>query len=193
MSDITRITARMRLNSYGDDVERRVRQAHRRAGMELRDNVKQSINRPGYQIRQKGEIMTSGFVIRKAQRVDIRDSSGRFLKGQNSGPAFARSARGLVAKKNEINYDVIRSKPGEPPRRQRGTLWNSITFESRDSFRGVVTRVGPSVRTAKYSRALELGYAPNNLEPRPFLAPAGKAYDPTFMALMERAVRGAKP
>lgn len=172
LPDVTRVTARMRLFQYGADVERRVRQAHRRAGMELRDIVKESINRPGYQMRSQGEIGTAGRVIRKGESVN---------------------ARNLEFRKNEINLDVSRSRPGEPPKRQLGGLYQSITFESIDSPRGVMTRVGPSVRVARYSRALELGYAPGGLEPRPYLAPAGRAYEGTFRQLIDRAVRGAKP
>lgn len=192
MSDLIRITQRMRLANYSESLDRNIRNAHKRAGHELRDMVKDSLNVPGYQVRAKGEIMTEGFVVRKGAAVKIRDASGRFLKGQGGGEAKSVSARGLVARKNEYNYDVVRSKPGEPPRRQRGRLWDSMTFESMDSPRGVMTRVGPSVRAAKYARALELGYEPNNLEPRPYLAPAAKAFRPRFDALIADAVRRAK-
>lgn len=192
MSDpILRITERMRLANYSQKLDRNIRQAHKRAGMELRDEVKQLLNVPGFQIRQKGEVIDKGFVIRKAERVDARDASGRFIKGMGGGEAKRMSGRGLIARKNEINYDVARSKPGEPPRRQRGLLWQSQTYEVRDSFRGVTTRVGPSVRVAKYARAQELGYAPGGLRPRPYLAPAANAYRRQYVALVEDAVRRA--
>jgi hypothetical protein len=171
----------MRLGNYSRDVEKRVRNANKRAGMELRDNVKALLNVPGYQIRQKGETGSAGFVVRKGRKI-AASSASRF--GVRSGIDF---------KKNEINYDVVRSRPGEPPRRQRGLLYQSQTYEIRDTFRGVTTRVGPSVRVAKYARALELGYAPGGLEPRPSLAPAARAYAPTYQELMRRAVQGAKP
>ena len=64
-----------------------------------------------------------------------------------------------------------------------------MTFESMDSHRGITTRVGPSVRAAKYARALELGYEPGGLEPRPYLAPAANAFRPRFDALIADAVR----
>ena len=192
MSDVTlRIQQRLRLQNYSDSVARNLRNAHKRAGHELRDMVKDLLNVPGFQIRQKGEVMTSGFVVRKGQAVTARDASGRFLKGQGGGNAKSVSARGLVARRNEFNYDVVRSKPGEPPRRQRGRLWESITFESMDSPRGITTRVGPSVRAAKYARALELGYEPGGLAPRPYLTPAANAFRPRFDALIAHAVRSA--
>lgn len=190
-NNVTRLYARMRLAQYQGDVQNRLRQAHKRGGMELRDKIKNSLNVPGYQIRQKGEVMTSGFVVRKAERIDMRDASGRFINGMKAEAKNVR-ARGLVARKNEINYDVVRSKPGEPPRRQRGGLYQAQTFETRESFRGIFTRVGPSVSVAKYARALELGYPPNNLEPRPYLAPAAKAYTSDWLKLIDRAIRGAR-
>lgn len=190
-NNVTRLYARMRLAQYEKDVQNRLRQAHKRGGMELRDKVKESLNVPGYQIRRRGEVMTSGFVIRKAERIDMRDANGRFIKGMKAESKSVR-AGGLVAKKKEINYDVARSKPGEPPRRQRGTLYQSQTYETTESFRGIFTRVGPTVTVAKSARALELGYAPNNLAPRPYLRPTAKAYEPTWFKLIDRAVRGAK-
>jgi hypothetical protein len=190
MSDlIIKITQRMRLANYSTTVDRNIRNAHKRAGMELRDEVKNLLNIPGYQIRQKGDVMTSGFVVRRGERVDARDASGRFIKGMGGGEAKSVRARGLVAKKNEINYDVVRSKPGEAPRRQRGTLYMAQTYETIDSPRGITTRVGPSVRVAKSARALELGYEPGGLAPRPYLAPAANAFRPRFVALMADAVR----
>ena len=164
----------MRLDAYGASLNRNLRQAHERGGMELRDKIKELQNVPGYAMRNKGESITSGFVIRGGNRID------------------ASPRNSLSASQDEINYDVGRSKPGEPPRRQRGTLYASQTYETKQSFRGIFTRVGPSVTVAKYARALELGYPPNNLEPRPSLAPAEKAYRSTWFKLCERAVRGAK-
>ena len=191
MSDLIRIHARLRLSNYSESLNRNLLNAHKRGGHELRDATKDLLNVPGYQIRQKGDVMTSGFVVRRGERVDARDASGRFIKGMGGGEAKSVSARGLIAKKNEINYDVVRSNPGEPPRRQRGTLWQSMTFETIASPRGITTRVGPSVRVAKYARALELGYEPGGLAPRPYLAPAANAYAPTWNAIIVQAVRRA--
>lgn len=174
MSDLIKITARLRLANYSESLNRNLANAHKRGGHELRDATKDLLNVPGYQIRQKGQPIERGFVVRSGLRID----------------ATPRSP--LTAKKNEINYDVVRSRPGEPPRRQRGTLWNAMTFETLASPRGYTTRVGPSVRVAKYARALELGYEPGGLAPRPYLAPAAAAYAPTWNALIVRAVRSAK-
>lgn len=189
MSDEIRVSARLRLWQFDAQLGRNVEQAHKRAGAELRDKVKESLNVPGYVRRKKGDVMTKGFVIRKAERVGLRDSSGRFLKGQGGGAASARTAQGLVAREGEINYDVARSKPGEPPRRQRGDLYKSLTTETKASPRGVSTRVGPDVTVAKKARALELGYEPGGLEARPYLAPAAREFRPQFDAIMARAIR----
>lgn len=60
------------------------------------------------------------------------------------------------------------SRPGKPPHVLTGRLRQSITarVEVLDDF--IVGRVGSNV---EYARALELGYAPRNLDPRPYLAP----------------------
>lgn len=175
--DKININARLRFGELERKLERNMRQANKRAAMELRDIVKESLNVPGYQIRQKGELGTTGYVIRKGRK--IQASSATRFKGVRSQLAF---------KKNEINYDVARSQPGEPPRRQRGNLYESMTYEARDTFRGVSTRVGPSVRAAKYARALELGYEPGGLAPRPYLQPAAEKFQDHYQALMARAV-----
>lgn len=177
MDNDFRIKARLRFGALTAKIERALRQGNKRAAMELRDQVKESLNVPGYQIRQKGELGTIGYVIRKGRK--IAASSATRFKGVRSQLAF---------KKNEINYNVVRSQPGEPPRRQLGNLYNSMTYEVRESFRGVSTRVGPSVRAAKYARALELGYEPGGLAPRPYLQPAADKFQPTFQAIMSRAV-----
>lgn len=174
MSDNIKIGSRLRFGSFNSRLEKAIRQANKVAAMELRDNVKGLLNVAGFQIRQKGELGSAGYVIRKGRRVEA-------VKGKSQ----------IAFKKNEINFDVERSKPGEPPRRQRGLLYNSMTFEVRDSFRGVKARVGPSVRVARYARALELGYAPGGLAPRPYLAPAAKDYQPTYEARIANAVKGA--
>lgn len=175
--DLRRIAVRLRFSQLSARVERAIRQANKRGAMELRDNVKESLNVPGYQIRQKGELGTVGYVIRKGRKVAA--SSATKFKGVRSQLAF---------KKNEINYNVVRSQPGEPPRRQLGNLYNSMTYEVRETFFGVTTRVGPSVRAAKYARALELGYEPRNLAPRPYLNPAAEKFHDHFQALVARAV-----
>jgi hypothetical protein len=145
--------------------------------MELRDKTKELLNVPGYQIRQKGELGNKGYVVRKGRKI-AAVSATRFT-GVKSQLAF---------KKNEINYDVARSSPGEPPRRQRGLLYNSMAYEIRDTFRGVSARVGPTVRVAKYARALELGYTPGGLAPRPYLQPAAAGHETHHQALIARAV-----
>lgn len=171
MSDEIRVSARLRLWQFDAQLGRNVEQAHKRAGAELRDKVKESLNVPGLVTRNRGEMITKGFVIRKGERVD----------------ATVRNP--LKARKDEKNYDVARSKPGEPPRRQRGDLYKSLTTETKSSPRGVSTRVGPDVSVAKKARALELGYEPGGLEARPYLAPAAEKFRPQFDAIMARAIR----
>ena len=64
------------------------------------------------------------------------------------------------------------SKPGNPPHVRTGTLRRSWTTKGnrteKRSKSGVRLRLGSNV---VYARALEFGYKPRNLEPRPYLGP----------------------
>ena len=64
------------------------------------------------------------------------------------------------------------SKAGNPPHVRTGTLRRSWTTKGnrieKRSKSGVRLRLGSNV---KYARALEFGYRPRNLEPRPYLGP----------------------
>ena len=63
------------------------------------------------------------------------------------------------------------SKPGKPPRVRTGTLRRSWTTKSNRVARnwkdGYRLTLGSNV---KYARALEFGYRPRNLKPRPYLS-----------------------
>jgi HK97 gp10 family phage protein len=63
----------------------------------------------------------------------------------------------------------IRSRPGEPPRRQTGTLNRSVDWEYSDDKS--LARVGVT-ETAPYGKFLEMGT--RHMEARPFLATALK-------------------
>lgn len=64
------------------------------------------------------------------------------------------------------------SKPGNPPHVRIGTLLKSWTTKvnrtEKRSKSGVRLRLGSNV---VYARALEFGYKPRNLKPRPYLGP----------------------
>jgi len=98
---------------------------------------------------------------------------------------FASQTRRAIKEGKEDK--IGRSEPGEPPRMQTGVLRDNIVLEfseggfgsvnskSLQSFKGhpggLIGRVGPD-SDVPYGRALELGYKPNNLKPRPYLRPA---------------------
>lgn len=58
------------------------------------------------------------------------------------------------------------SAPGAPPSIQTGNLRNSIAKKEKGRFRWLVGT------PERYAKALEYGYAPRNLEARPYLRPA---------------------
>jgi len=82
---------------------------------------------------------------------------------------------------------IYRSKPGEPPRKQTGTLVRSITSEMHPTL--PIGRVGPA-NELEYARALELGYDPRNLAPRPYLRPALRRSEPAIRAIFNRPMEG---
>jgi phage gpG-like protein len=69
---------------------------------------------------------------------------------------------GKPSRRQRTVYNFTHSRPGNPPFKQTGHLRRSITHE----VDGPVGRVGSNLA---YARALELGYAPGGLAPRPFL------------------------
>lgn len=75
----------------------------------------------------------------------------------------------------------VPSRPGEPPRVDTGELRRSIHHKvevKRSSIRGYV------IAGAPYARALELGYAPGNLLPRPYLRPALRRSQPGLVRIL---------
>lgn len=73
----------------------------------------------------------------------------------------SRGTRG--GRKGSRIYGAVRSKPGEPPRKQTGRLRASVTREIDEG--DLTARVGTNVR---YGKALELG-SRKGLAPRPWL------------------------
>lgn len=65
----------------------------------------------------------------------------------------------------------LSSAPGEAPAFQNGELYKSLGFRTL-SKRVDGSRVVEIFSDAPYAGALELGYGPRNLEPRPFLRPS---------------------
>ncbi len=64
------------------------------------------------------------------------------------------------------------SAPGQPPAVRDGDLRGSIRVEQSRNTRGQFTSGFSVVVEAEYGAALEFGYSPNNLKPRPFVRPA---------------------
>jgi len=104
----------------------------------------------------------------------LMKAGGRTESGQVAFGAYSiKTGRGLASsaydpntgKKGLNKINTYRSKPGEPPRVQTGTLRRSITHELSKAV--PVARVGTNV---VYGKHLELGT--RNMAPRPFMRPA---------------------
>ena len=118
------------------------------------------------------------------------------LDGALSGAELIQGeARKLIAKEskgekgwsyreggNKVPHTT--SIPGDAPNTDTGTLKKSVMVEP---VPGKGAKVGSSL---KYARALEFGYAPNNLEARPFLIPAFESQKKDVMKLIKQAVTG---
>tara|TARA_Y100001973_G_C5200922_1_gene337574 strand:+ start:1613 stop:2149 length:537 start_codon:yes stop_codon:yes gene_type:complete len=78
----------------------------------------------------------------------------------------------------------VHSPPGSPPFKQTGTLgrsWAYIKPNQGKPGKEIKTTVGQKRigNVLKYAMALQWGYRPNNLLPRPYLQPAMKAVSGT--------------
>lgn len=94
---------------------------------------------------------------------------GKQLEGKLEAAAFqgVMDAAQIVREKIQVNISVVgppHSLPGEAPHLISGDLQDSVKIKS--SRRKVEAWV---VVEADYALALELGYAPRNLEPRPYI------------------------
>ena len=84
----------------------------------------------------------------------------------------------------KIKEFVMRaSRSGEPPRYRTKDLINSILAERVSP---ALWRVGSPM---KYAMALEFGYEPSNLEPRPFLRPVMRRLRKLFKTLVFGEIR----
>lgn len=101
-----------------------------------------------------------GWLNRAAQTISRR---AKFLL-QIPGTAVSLGrARGGKGRKGSRVLGAVRSRPGEPPRKQTGRLMDSVTYEVDEQ--ALEARVGTNV---KYGKALELGTR-RGLAPRPWL------------------------
>lgn len=86
-------------------------------------------------------------------------------------------------RKGALVYNWAPSRPGEPPRVQRGRLRASVAYEVAEQ----VARIGTNV---KYGRILELGSS--KMAPRPWLRRMLVEMTPTFRAILTAPIRGSR-
>jgi hypothetical protein len=81
--------------------------------------------------------------------------------------SLSKKGTGVTRKLYQPNRIHTASSPNNPPATDQGFLKKEVRYRTKvKEFYGVV------ISGANYSRALEFGYPPNNLEERPFLRPA---------------------
>jgi len=122
------------------------------------------------------------FVATRLQR-----TGGRLVAGSRVAKFRTRST-------GRSGRGYRRSVIGQPPAKQWGTLlgsWQTRLGKPRRFGDRVVLTVGQKANIAPYARALEYGYPPNNLGPRPYVRPSVRAVFPRAMPTIERRIADA--
>ena len=124
-------------------------------------------------IRERLEI--AGQIV-EAEAKGIMKLGGRSSTGTNID-----EAGNTISESNMAKVGTYRSKPGEPPRVQTGTLRRSITHEMDPTL--PIVRIGSGV---KYGLYLEMGT--DKMAPRPFLRPALVKSKKKIIALFRKPI-----
>jgi len=122
-------------------------------------------------------IKIAGWVV-ATEAADLANRKGGYMTTRNrSTGRFQKSAK-------------ARSKAGEPPFNQTGTLVDRIESETaRTLFGEFIARVGAVGDAAEYGGYLELGT--QNMQPRPYLRPAFDNKKDEVLKLIEAGQKAA--
>ncbi len=142
----------------------------------------------------RGMVMQSALLYKKNVKAMLNQKGGRTESGlletirTNSAsgkPGFKRREPGSGKRAQRIGS--FASQPGEPPRRQTGRLIGSIEHE----MIGLEpkARVGTNL---EYARALEFGFLPNRLKPRPYMRPALQQSEGAIRKIFGRKIKGRR-
>jgi hypothetical protein len=123
--------------------------------------------------------------LRKASRIGAEMDRW----ANDSAEVIAQEARDLVNEGGIPSPNHVVSAPGNPPNSNTRNLVSHINAES-------LAEIGhaAAISDAKYARALEYGYAPNNLIERPYMRVAAsnkrKAVLDAARKVVNKAVKG---
>ena len=117
----------------------------------------------------KRALLRGGLLIEGTAAVSIQEQtpSGKFVP-----------SRGRKGAAHEV------SPPGSPPNADTGELHTGIASTVEESSARIVVETGSN---SPYGPALELGYEPNGLAPRPFMSPAFHEHVPRIREMVRRA------
>jgi len=122
-------------------------------------------------------IMTGGVIVQRETKILLNKNKGKATGRNRETGRFQKSAKS-------------RSKPGEVPFKQTGTLARSIQVEgARTGWGEFIARVGPTAPAAKYGKDLEFGTI--NMAPRPYLRPAFDNMQKEIRAVIEAGMKAA--
>lgn len=111
----------------------------------------------------------------------VKSEAQRLISRRSMGQRVTRYPKGRKPKQH------VASRPYDAPNTDTGNLIRNIYAEPLEGGKNGA-KVGTLVR---YARALEFGYAPRNLRPRPFLRPAFRNKRKEILSMYTRTVRGA--
>ena len=124
-------------------------------------------------------IMKGGVIVQRETKI---------LLNKNKGKATGERK---TDKKGKFKKQAkSRSKAGQVPFKQTGTLARSIQVEgARTGWGEFIARVGATAPADKYGAALELGT--QNMAPRPYLRPAFDNKQKEIIAVIEAGMKAA--
>jgi HK97 gp10 family phage protein len=120
-------------------------------------------------------IMKGGVIVQRETKILLNKNKGKATGRNRATGRFQKSAKS-------------RSKAGEVPFKQTGTLARSIQVEgARTGWGEFIARVGATAPADKYGKALELGT--ENMAPRPYLRPAFDNKQKEIIAVIQAGIK----
>jgi len=120
-------------------------------------------------------IMKGGVIVQRETKILLNKNKGKSTGRNRATGRFQKSAKS-------------RSKAGEVPFKQTGTLARSIQVEgARTGWGEFIARVGATAPADKYGKALELGT--ENMAPRPYLRPAFDNKQKEIIAVIRAGIK----
>tara|TARA_R110000751_G_scaffold58165_2_gene122940 strand:- start:184 stop:717 length:534 start_codon:yes stop_codon:yes gene_type:complete len=139
-----------------------------------------------------GSASTSGKIgkVNDMTAAYLSDARGALESAIMAGGTIVQREAKILLNTNKGHQGEFRSKAGQVPFKQTGTLARSIQVEgARTGWGEFIARVGASAPADKYGAALELGS--ENMSPRPYLRPAFDNKQKEIVAVIAEGMKAA--